>query len=178
MNDTPPPLTPLGVGFDALAAAEPDAPAVTFLDVTRTRDQMARRSNQLARRLQALGVKTGDLVTIGLPNGPEFYEATLATWKLGAVPQPVSYRLPPAELTAVIDVADPAAVIGLPPPAAPADPPSPAPPPAPGSPPTKSGISTTSTTGPCRRPPRPPGRPCCRAAAPAGPSSSWRPRRR
>jgi bile acid-coenzyme A ligase len=32
---------------------------------------------------------------------------------LGAVPQPVSYRLPPAELEALIEVADPAAVVGL-----------------------------------------------------------------
>ena len=42
-----------------------------------------------------------------------FYEAVLAIWKLGAVPQPVSYRLPPPELAALIEVADPVAVVGL-----------------------------------------------------------------
>ena len=109
----PAPLTPLGVGFDQLAAADPDAPAVTFKARTVTRHELARRSNQLARKLQALGVGAADMVTIGLPNGVEFYEATLATWKLGAVPQPVSYRLPIPELRALIDVANPAVVVGL-----------------------------------------------------------------
>ena len=28
-------------------------------------------------------MKQGDFVTIGLPNSIEFYEATVATWKLG-----------------------------------------------------------------------------------------------
>ncbi len=67
---------------------------MTFRGRTVSRVELARRSNQLARRLQALGVRAGDMVTIGLPNGVEFFEATLATWKLGAVPQPVPYRLP------------------------------------------------------------------------------------
>ena len=108
-----PELTGLGVGFDRLAAEDPDWPAVTFLDRTWTRGEMAARSNRLARRLSAIGVGEGSMVTIGLPNGPGFYEATLAAWKLGAVPQPVSYRLPPGELAALIEVADPAAVVGL-----------------------------------------------------------------
>jgi bile acid-coenzyme A ligase len=110
------PLTPLGVGFDQLAAAEPDAPAVTFRGDTSTRAELARRSNQWARRLHSLGVRPGDTVTVGLPNGVAFYEVVLAAWKLGAVPQPVSYRLPPPELAALITVADPAVVIGLDPP--------------------------------------------------------------
>ena len=62
-------LTPLGVGFDQLAAAEPDAAAVTFRGQTYSRNYLARRSNQLARRLASLGVSAGDTVTIGLPNG-------------------------------------------------------------------------------------------------------------
>jgi bile acid-coenzyme A ligase len=105
--------TPLGAGFDRLAAEAPTAPALSFQGRTVSREELARRSNQLARRLQALGVKAGDMVTIGLPNGVEFFEATLATWKLGAVPQPVSYRLPTPELRALIEVANPTVVIGL-----------------------------------------------------------------
>jgi bile acid-coenzyme A ligase len=105
--------TPLGAGFDQLAAAEPDAAAISFEGRTLSRRQLARRSNQLARRLQTFGVTAGDMVTIGLPNGPAFFEATLAVWKLGAVPQPVSYRLPVPELSALIEVANPKVVIGL-----------------------------------------------------------------
>jgi bile acid-coenzyme A ligase len=110
------PGTSLGAAFDQMATAEPDAPAITFRGRTFTRAELACRSNQLARRLQSLGVGPGDMVTIGLANGPEFYQATLATWKLGAVPQPVSYRLPGRELAALIEVADPAVVVGLEPP--------------------------------------------------------------
>jgi bile acid-coenzyme A ligase len=107
------PRTPLGAGFDRLAAAEPEAPAVSFQGRTVSRMQLACGSNRVARRLQNLGVAAGDMVTIGLPNGVAFFEATLASWKLGAVPQPISYRLPGPELLALIEVANPAAVIGL-----------------------------------------------------------------
>jgi bile acid-coenzyme A ligase len=106
-------LTPLGTAFDRLAIDAPDAPALTFRNRTRSRDLLNRRSNQLARRLASLGVGEGSMVTIGLPNGFEFYEASIAAWKLGAMPQPVSYRLPPTELAALIDVADPVVVVGL-----------------------------------------------------------------
>ncbi len=57
-------------------------------------------------------MKQGDFVTIGLPNSIEFYEATVATWKLGAVPQPVSARLPARERQAIVDLAQPAIVVG------------------------------------------------------------------
>jgi bile acid-coenzyme A ligase len=115
MSDSPP-ATPLGVAFDQMAEAEPDAPAITFRGRTYTRAELARRANQLARRLQSLGVQAGDMVTIALPNGPEFYQASLAAWKLGALPQPVSSRLPARELAALIEVADPAVLVGLEPP--------------------------------------------------------------
>ncbi|WP_157254515.1 AMP-binding protein [Nonomuraea typhae] len=105
---------PLGVGLDRLAAEDPGAPAVTCSGVTLTRAELARASNRYARALAGLGVTAGDLVTIGLPNGIEFFVATVAVWKIGGTPQPVSGRLPPAELASVIKVADSAAVIGLP----------------------------------------------------------------
>jgi bile acid-coenzyme A ligase len=105
--------TPVGVGLERLAEAEPDAPAVTCGDDTMTRAELSRASNRLARHLAWLGVRQGDLVTIGLPNGIEFYVAAVAAWKLGAVPQPVSARLPAAEIAALLEIADPAVVIGL-----------------------------------------------------------------
>ena len=105
--------TPLGVEIDRLAAEAPDRPAVIFRDQVVTRAELAARSSRLARAFAAMGVGPGTIMTIGLPNGPGFYEAVLAAWKLGAVPQPVSYRLPPAELAALLEVADPALVVGL-----------------------------------------------------------------
>jgi bile acid-coenzyme A ligase len=96
-----------------LAVAAPDAVAITCGDDEVTRAELEVRSNRLARPYESLGVGIGDFVTIGLPNSIDFYVATLATWKLGAVPQPVSYRLPPAELSAIIELAGSALVVGV-----------------------------------------------------------------
>jgi bile acid-coenzyme A ligase len=106
--------TPVGAALEALALAAPDAPAVTLGGTTLSRAALAGASNRLARRLAGLGVGLGDLVTIGLPNGVDFYVACVAAWKLGAIPQPVSARLPAAELAALLEIADPAVVVGLP----------------------------------------------------------------
>lgn len=95
-----------------LAEARPDATAITCGDETITRAELESRSNRLARAYQALGVRFGDFVTIGLPNSIEFYEATIATWKLGAIPQPVSNRLPAAEREAIIELAGSTLVLG------------------------------------------------------------------
>jgi len=105
--------TPVGAGLDALAEADPDAPAVTCGELTLSRAELGRRANRLARQLARLGVRRGSLVTIGLPNSTEFYLAVVAVWKLGAIPQPVSARLPAAELTALLEVAESPVVIGL-----------------------------------------------------------------
>jgi bile acid-coenzyme A ligase len=67
----------------------------------------------LARAYAALGVGQDDFVTIGLPNGIEFLEAVIATWKLGATPQPINARLPRYEREAIIALANPALVVGV-----------------------------------------------------------------
>ncbi|HEY3682523.1 MAG TPA: AMP-binding protein [Streptosporangiaceae bacterium] len=105
--------TPLGVAFGELAAKHPDDPAVTHDDVTVSFAELERSANQWARVLAAHGAGQDSLVSIALPNSIAFYAAALGAWKLGAVPQPVSYRLPPGELAALIEVADPAVVVGL-----------------------------------------------------------------
>ncbi len=105
-----------GRAMDWLADREPDRVAiVSQLDArvdTRTRRQLVSRANRLARAYAALGVSEGDLVTIALSNGCEFFEAALATWKLGATPNPVSARLPEVEQRAIVDTASPALVVG------------------------------------------------------------------
>jgi bile acid-coenzyme A ligase len=73
-----------------------------------------RRANRLARAYAERGVKEGDLVTIALPNSIEHFEATLAAWRLGATPQPVSSRLPEPERRAIVELARPALVVGAP----------------------------------------------------------------
>ena len=96
-----------------LAEQEPDRVAVVYEGEQRTRAALERRANRLARAYQHLGVVEGALVTVALPNGIEFLEACLAIWKLGATPQPVSARLPEIERNAIIELADPALVVGV-----------------------------------------------------------------
>lgn len=94
------------------AARDPHAPAITHEGRTVSRAEFDARTNRLARAYEELGVKEGDLVTIGLPNGIEFYEACFATWKLGATPQPISARLPRLEREGIVEVARPSLVVG------------------------------------------------------------------
>ena len=87
----------LGAKLKLLAGLKPDAPAVSCGEVTLTYGEFHRQSNRAARGLASYGVKHGDLVTLGLPNSVDFVVACFAIWKLGATPQPVSFRLPKAD---------------------------------------------------------------------------------
>jgi len=109
---TPDPDPPsLGTGLSAMAAAKADTLAVTCADDKRSWRDLHRRTNRMARGLLAHGVRHGDFLTIALPNGTGFVEAFYAAWKIGAVPQPVSWRLPLAEMKAIIDLANSPIVI-------------------------------------------------------------------
>ena len=90
----------IGAALARVAAQKPDAPAVTCEGTTVTWRELHTRTNRMARGMAKKGVKFGDFLTIALPNGVAFVEACYAAWKLGAVPQPVSSRLPLAELNA------------------------------------------------------------------------------
>jgi bile acid-coenzyme A ligase len=105
-------LLSYGRSFAFHAERDPQAVAVVFGDREIRRGEMERRSNRLARAYERRGVGEGDLVTIALPNSTEFFEACLATWKLGATPNPVSSVLPDAERRAIVETADPALLVG------------------------------------------------------------------
>jgi bile acid-coenzyme A ligase len=94
------------------ADRDPDAPAITCGEESVTRQELRERTNRMARAFEELGVREGSLVTIALPNSVAFLEAAVAAWKLGAVPQPVSNRLPDRERQAIVELADSALVFG------------------------------------------------------------------
>ena len=108
MTDTIP------VQLAALAAADPDAPAVTCSGRTVSRGELDRSTNRLARGYAALGVSQGSYVTVAVANSIEWVQAVIACWKLGAVPQPLSPRLPDAEYAALLDLVPRALVVGRP----------------------------------------------------------------
>ena len=111
--------TPLGVLVGRLAQADPNRPAISCAGESVSRAELESRTNRLARAYRDLGVIRDSFVTIGLPNGIGFFEATIAAWKLGATPQPISSRLPAAERSAIIDLANPSLVVGVDPSEAP-----------------------------------------------------------
>jgi bile acid-coenzyme A ligase len=96
-----------------LATADPDRPAVTCAADRLTRRELEEAGTRLARDLAARGVGPGDMVTIALPNSVDWLVAWVATWKLGAVPQPVSAWLPGPELAAIVRLAQPKVVLGV-----------------------------------------------------------------
>jgi bile acid-coenzyme A ligase len=98
----------------ALADARPDAPAVTCAGRSLTRSELESRANRLARELQTYGIGHGSFVTVALPNSIDWFVAYLATWKLGAIPQPVSAKLPGRELAAIVELAGSRVVVGAP----------------------------------------------------------------
>ena len=97
-----------------LAVAQPDRPAITCGTESVTRAELVQRGDHLAMHLHAHGVKAGDMVTIAVPNSIDWFIAYLATWRLGAIPQPISWRLPPREFDAIMELANPSAVVGVP----------------------------------------------------------------
>lgn len=108
-----PELTPpISAQVSRLAETEPDAPAITCEGVTLTRSELDASTNRLARAYAELGVREGDYVTVVLPNSIEWVQAVLATWKLGAIPQPLSPRLPDTELTGLLELRPRALVVG------------------------------------------------------------------
>ena len=104
----------IGAQMSRLAAQDPDAPAVSHGGRTITRGELESVTNRLARGYAGLGVRQGDYVTIALPNSIEWVQSVVATWKLGAVPQPLSARLPDAEYGHLLDLRERALLVGRP----------------------------------------------------------------
>lgn len=78
-------------------------------------DELTRRgldswTNRLAHRLIADGVVPGDYVAIILPTGIEHVVATIAAYKAGGTPMPVSYTMPPEERDGLLALASPRSI--------------------------------------------------------------------
>ncbi len=106
------PVAPIGAQITALADLAPDEPAISCDGVTLTRRELDRSTSRLARAYAERGIGVGDYVTMVLPNSIEWNQAAVACWKLGAVPQPLSARLPDAELQGLLDLRPPALLVG------------------------------------------------------------------
>jgi bile acid-coenzyme A ligase len=94
------------------AEQDPDHPAVTCGSRGLSRGELESQANRFARDLASRGVVTGDFVTVALPNSVDWFVAYVACWKLGAIPQPVSARLPARELAEIVALAQSRVVVG------------------------------------------------------------------
>ena len=73
--------------------------------------EVADRSARLAGALAERGVARGDVVMTVVGNRPEWAYAMLACWRLGAVAQPCTEQLRPADLRARMETVEPRAVV-------------------------------------------------------------------
>lgn len=97
--------------FTALAAEDPDRLAVDDGVTRLDRRALEDRSNRLAWLLLEAGVTPDAFVTVIGSNSVDTVVATVAAWKAGATPQPLSPRLPPHDRDAVLDLVRPALVL-------------------------------------------------------------------
>ena len=103
---------PYGSALTRLAEEDPDRIALVCGDEAISRKDLDARANRLARGFEAEGVGPGDLVSLLLPNGIPLVSAMLASWKLGAVPNPLASTMPAAEIETILERADPRLVVG------------------------------------------------------------------
>jgi bile acid-coenzyme A ligase len=100
--------------ISARAQSNPDEVVVTSDHQGRrlTAAELDTASNQLARELQACGVRRDDLVTVALPNCIEFVVACAAIWKAGAVPNPLDPHIDAGDRRQLEKLARPTIVLG------------------------------------------------------------------
>ena len=101
---------------DVVDAAEPSRLALVAIEADGERREVTfgevrDRSARMAGALAARGVGPGDVVMTVIGNRPEWAYAMLACWRIGAVAQPCSEQLRPADLRVRMEAVEPAAVV-------------------------------------------------------------------
>ena len=101
---------------DVVDVADPSKPALVAVSREGERreigfGEVSDRAARLAGTLAARGVGRGDVVITVVGNRPEWVYAMLACWRLGAVAQPCTEQLRPADLRARMDQVAPRAVV-------------------------------------------------------------------
>ncbi|MEP6624587.1 MAG: AMP-binding protein [Acidimicrobiia bacterium] len=77
-------------GVIAQARARPEAPALVVGEATWTFGELDAAARDLAHALHGLGVRRGDKVGVLVPNSAEFFMATHACGRLGAIVVPIN----------------------------------------------------------------------------------------
>ena len=97
--------------WEAIAATQPDEPAVVQGERVTTWGEFDLRSRGVASWLLTLGLAAQDKVALYLYNSPEYLEGIFASLRVGLVPVNTNYRYGDDELLYLWDNADAVAVI-------------------------------------------------------------------
>ncbi|MGW0323861.1 amino acid adenylation domain-containing protein [Nocardia sp. NPDC003183] len=97
--------------FDARAARTPDAIAVEFGSRAMTYAELLTLSNRVAATLVARGARRGDRIAVAVDRSPEQIATVLGIAKAGAACVPLDVSYPTSRLHAMLDQAQPFAVI-------------------------------------------------------------------
>ena len=92
--------------WEAVSDRVPERVAIVCAGEQRTYAELEARANRLAHWLQEQGVGPGQHIGLYMQNGFEYMEATLAAYKLRAVPINVNFRYVAEELRYLFDDAD------------------------------------------------------------------------
>ncbi len=105
------PRTTLSALIAASIARTPDAPALDDGRDCLTYAELDRRTTALAARLQADGVRRGDIVAVALPRSIDLVLALLAIQRAGAAYLPLDIQHPRERLAGILASATPRAVV-------------------------------------------------------------------
>jgi long-chain acyl-CoA synthetase len=84
--------------FKMTAKRLPEKPMVIFRKEEYSFQKIDRMSERLAKGLQSMGIKKGDVISVGLPNSPDIVIAFLAAAKIGTAVIPLNTMLKEKEL--------------------------------------------------------------------------------
>jgi fatty-acyl-CoA synthase len=98
----------VGAWSERRRALAPDAVGLrdATADVAFTYEQLDRRANRTARLLRERGVDPGDRIAVVSRNRPELVDCFFAGGKTGGVLAPLSHRLAPPEMAALLEDVD------------------------------------------------------------------------
>lgn len=97
--------------IEQVATDDPGRPALVFQDHVTDYDTLRMQAARVAAGLWELGVARGDRVAVMLDNCPEYFVASLAIWRLGAVQVPVNTALRAEEVRFVLEDAGATVVV-------------------------------------------------------------------